>query len=161
MAALSCLARWDEAADPAADDASDSIAKRVLAAQYVIRRHVEPWLTIALLYLIAAVYRLPPRIRAAAVRHRAADLALVVLERLEPAADLAIRVGTRWGRCVRRPRHQQPGEADPEAGVPDCVHQKDQPRSAVGLQYRGCPKPGQRDSAKGRPKPRVARRCPR
>jgi hypothetical protein len=56
------------------------------------------------LYLIAAVYRLPPRIRAPAVRHRAADLALVVLERLEPAADLAIWVGTRWGRCVRRPR---------------------------------------------------------
>src|SRR5262249_41927021 len=27
-------------------------------------------------------------------------------------------------------------------GVPDCAHQNNQPRSAAGLQYRGCPKTG-------------------
>ena len=47
VVALSDLAGWDEAADPAPDDACDSIAKRVLAVQYVLGRHVEPWCVIA------------------------------------------------------------------------------------------------------------------
>ena len=113
VVALSDLAGWDEAADPAPDDASDSIAKRVLAMQYVLGRHVEPWCAIAFLYLIAAT-RLPPRVGAPAVRYRAANLTLTVLERLEPAADLAVRVGTRWGRRVQGSRQHHPSEAKPE-----------------------------------------------